>query len=214
MVLTPIWQFWKARHEDQVLQGLRLQSWPWWRPPGVSPPCTELTHQRTIPASTRGKDFQLKLPNMHRRCPILPNFKLIAVVLLLFLNFAIPWAHPHPPGAGAAPRAPHSSSRLRVPTKAGAAPGHSSPLSALPFIPQITRSSESWVYSPGFLQMGRVSSNEGEVGIFLHQTAITEHAAFWRLKGFLKNNEYTWACAFRWVLKLKESELALFPQGR
>jgi len=60
----------------------------------------------------------------------------------------------------------------------GAAPSLSSPLPALLFIPQITLSSESLLYSPGFLQMGKVSSNEGEVGIFLHQTAITEHAAF------------------------------------
>lgn len=192
--------------------------WPQWRSSGVSPSCTELIHQQSISASTRGKDFLPKSLNMHRRCLaiLLPS----CLISAHYSHFA---AFPHfchslspPTPCGCCCSTLGTALHLIPAHRAEGLPQvHPLPsLPSLPFILQITHSSESWFYSPGFLQMGKVSPNEGETGIFLHQTAITEHSAFWRLEEFLKNNEYTWACAFSWVLKLKESELASSPQGR
>lgn len=45
---------------------------------------------------------------------------------------------------------------------------------------------ERGVYSPGILQMGKINSNEAEIGIFLHQKVITGNTSFQGLKGIFE----------------------------
>lgn len=68
-----------------------------------------------IPALTRGRDLQPKPPNMHRSCLRSLLLSCLFSVLLLFLTFAIPWAHLHLAGMVI----PHSTSNLCVPTSLG-----------------------------------------------------------------------------------------------